>query len=344
MLALAERFIARGVRCDIVIAISKGQLLGRVPAGVRLVELGKRKTIHAVFALAKYLRKERPQVVLSTVFAANIAALMANIFSAHATRIVLREANQTALDLNDSGTIAKHLNRLALACLYQRAEAVIAVAESVAAGLILTGVVEKPRLHVIRNPAPCSLALRTSNTACADRPMILACGRLEPQKNHASLLRSFAKVQNSLDATLVILGEGSLLPSLQNEARELGIDSTVTFAGYVRNPHEWMRRASVFVHPSRFEGMSNVLIEALACGCPIVATDCPGGSREVLADGKYGTLVPVGDDAALTDAILQVLRGQVAFPDAGEHLRKFDIEHVTDAYLSVLFPTDRKEA
>lgn len=338
MLALAGRFVARGIRCDLVIAMNKGRLLDQVPPGVRLVPLGKSKTIKATFALASYLRRERPQALLSTIFPANSTALLARLLASRACRIVLREANQTEFDVASDNTARAHLNRLVLTWLYRRADAVVAVAENVGHGLIEARLVDKSRLHVIRNPAPAPRPPQAPDAASGARPLIVACGRLEPQKDHATLLRAFAKVRARVAAALLILGEGSLLPELQNQARELGIDESVTFAGYTHDPQDQMRKANLFVHPSRFEGMSNVLIEALACGCPIVATDCPGGTREVLADGKYGSLVPVGDETALADAMLRVLLGEVTFPDASEYLRQFNIEHVADAYLSVLFP------
>ena len=344
MLALIERFVARGVQCDLVIAIDQGQLLNQVPKEVRLVKLGKRKTIHAALALARYLRRERPQVLLSTIFSANLTALLASTLTTRPFRIVLREANQTEFDIQGGTGPLAWVNKHAATCLYRRADAVIAVAESVGQGLIKARLTKECHLHVIQNPVITNSVLQGSPVASSTIPTILACGRLAPQKDHATLLRAFVKVRSQVDATLVILGEGSLLSELQALACRLGISDTVMFAGFVRNPQDWIRKASLFVHPSRFEGMSNVLIEALACGCPIIATDCPGGTREVLADGRYGTLVPVGDEVALADAILGVLRGDTKFPDASEHLRQFDVERVTDAYLSVLFPPSREAA
>jgi len=338
MLALAERFVARGIRCDLVIAISKGALLDQIPEGVRLIKLGKRKTVHAVFALARYLRCERPQVMLSSIFAANIAALAASMLAAQPCRVVLREAAKTEFDIGNGTAIRAWLNHLAASRLYPRADATIAVAESVGRGLIRARLVNQTQLHVIRNPISTP---STSQEAFADRRaalLVLTCGRLESQKDHATLLRAFAQIHSRTNATLAILGEGSLLQVLQSQAHELGISNAVTFAGFVHNTRDWMRRADLFVLSSRFEGMSNVLIEALACGLPIVATDCPGGTREVLADGRFGTLVPVGDDLAMAVAIENILARKVTFPDATEHLKQFDIERITDLYLDVLFP------
>lgn len=337
MLTLAEYFVARGVQCDLVIAMNQGRLLGRVPPGVRLITLGKRKTLHAVFALARYLRHERPHSVLGTVFTANLTMLFAALFAPRSIRVIPREANQTEQDLGSGSFLQVRLNKLIAPLLYRRADAVIAVATSIVDGLATTRVASRSKVHVIRNPVLPSPATSTAQLT-RDPLLVLACGRLELQKDHATLLRAFAKVVEQRQARLVILGEGSEQANLQTLTEHLGLGTEVTLAGFSDAPQEWMRMATVLAHPSRFEGMSNVLIEAMANGCAIVATDCPGGSREVLDGGKYGSLVPVGDADAIARAIVQLLDGEISFPDNREHLEKFALDAVAEAYLSVLFP------
>lgn len=343
VLALARQFVAHGVQCDLVIAMSKGRLLGSVPEGIRLVMLQKNKTPHAAFALARYLRKERPQTLLSTIFTANLTALMAGLLAPRSIRVVVREANQTEHDLDTDSRLKSRLNQVLVPMLYRRADAVIAVATSLRDGLLRACIAPDTKISVIRNPV-LSSTMVGAMPACRDRQLILACGRLEPQKDHATLLRAFSRVVKQRHSRLVIVGEGSQLSQLRAQAAELGLGDAVTFAGFDPDPQLRMQQAAVLVHPSRFEGMSNVLIEAMANHCPIVATDCPGGSREVLVDGKYGTLVPVGDDKAIAEAILAILDGSVTFPDSSDHLRQFDLDRVTDAYLAVLFPHSQSAA
>lgn len=342
MLALAERFVARGVQCDLVIAINKGQLLDQIPEGVRMIKLGKKKTLASTFALANYLRRERPQVLLSTIFSANITAMLAAMMAPRTIRVALREADQTHIVIGGGKRIKTWANYIFGYFLYHRAYAVIAVSDSVKSSLIRTRLARQSAIHVIRNPASPATVVNESRVHASSLPLVLACGRLEAQKDYTTLLRAFTKVRKHCDARLAILGEGSLLETLQRQARDFGIDERVSFVGFSSDPQQWMYRSTVFVHSSRHEGMSNVLMEALTCGCAIVATDCPGGTREILADGKYGTLVPVGDDNAMATAIIDVLQGKMRFPNASEHLRKFDIEVVTDTYLKLLFPQDRK--
>ncbi|WP_018972778.1 glycosyltransferase [Rudaea cellulosilytica] len=337
MLALADRFVSRGLRCDLVIAIDKGQLLDCVPPGVRLIKLHKHKTLRAVFALARYLRCERPDALLATVFTANICALLAAMLALTDTRVVTCEASLTEFDMQSSKRWQTTANRLAAGLLYRRADEVIAISNGVRQSLLKNRLVAPSRVHVVHNPLPFFVS-PSERIRAKIKPLVLACGRLEPQKDHATLLRAFANARKHLDARLVVLGEGSLLQALQFQTKELDIEDDVTFIGFIPDPQRYMLEASAFVHTARYEGFGIVLLEALACGCPIIATDCPGGVREVLADGKYGTLVPVGDDQALAAAIEQILTGKVQFPDAGDYLRQFDIDRVAEKYLSVLFP------
>jgi glycosyltransferase involved in cell wall biosynthesis len=339
MLTLAESFVKRGLECDIVIAISQGELLGSVPEGVRLVELRKKKTIRALFTLVAYLKNERPTALLSTVFTANITALMANIMSRTGTRLVTCEASPTDIDMIAPTKLQTFLNRLAARILYRYADATIAVSGGVRDGLLGHNLIGSDRIHVIPNPAPSLQFGPGARGSVALSRTVLACGRLEPQKDHATLLRAFSKLKDITDLRLVILGDGSLRASLEELARQLGIAERVHFAGFDPNPYEQMRAASVFVHTARYEGFGVVLLEALACGCPIIAMDGPGGVREVLAGGKYGALLTVGDEISLANTIRAVLNDEMRFADPADHLQQFALNRVSEAYLALLLPS-----
>jgi glycosyltransferase involved in cell wall biosynthesis len=170
-------------------------------------------------------------------------------------------------------------------------------------------------------------------------PVLLGVGRLSAQKDFPTLLRAFARVRRLRPARLIILGEGKrpgYRPELLALARELGVGEDVQLPGFAENPYAYMARASVFVMSSAWEGLPSVLVEALACGCPVVSTDCPSGPREILQGGRYGRLVPVGDAEALAKAILATLDA----PPDGEMLRtrgaEFSVGASTQRYLDVL--------
>jgi glycosyltransferase involved in cell wall biosynthesis len=161
----------------------------------------------------------------------------------------------------------------------------------------------------------------------------LSVGRLDKLKNHPLLLRAFAQLRRRIECRLIVLGEGEQLEKLIAEARELGIADDVDFAGFSRNPMSFMRQADLFVLSSDFEGLSNVLIEAMAVGCPVVSTDAPHGPREVLQDGRLGRLVPVGDADGLARAMEETLRDPGDATLRRQWAKAFSVSASADQYL-----------
>jgi glycosyltransferase involved in cell wall biosynthesis len=159
-----------------------------------------------------------------------------------------------------------------------------------------------------------------------------------PQKDFSTLLKAFAHVQNKYPSRLLILGEGRERDKLQTLTSQLGIEEVVSFPGFAPNPYAFMSRASVFVLSSAWEGLPNALIEALACGCPVVSTNCPSGPQEILANGAFGTLVPVGDDKALAEAIIQTLEHPPNPDRLQARAAEFDIQMIAEQYLQALLP------
>jgi len=135
----------------------------------------------------------------------------------------------------------------------------------------------------------------------------LSIGRLTKAKNYSTLIEAFAKVRQQRDVRLAILGNGEERPSLEGLVRRLGLENDVWLPGFVDPPYPYLARASVFVQSSIWEGFPTVIVEALAFGVPVVSTDCPSGPREILENGRFGELVPVGDVEALADAIRRAL-------------------------------------
>ena len=158
-----------------------------------------------------------------------------------------------------------------------------------------------------------------------------------PQKDFSTLIRAFSRVRQNQPAHLVIIGEGRQRSELETLAQSLGIEKDVWMPGLSDNPYAFMSKASMLVLSSIYEGLPNVLIEALACGCPIVSTDCPSGPSEILLKGKYGTLVPMGDIPALAQAIHHTLDHPPNRNDLLVRAADFDIEKISRQYLGVLF-------
>jgi glycosyltransferase involved in cell wall biosynthesis len=212
-----------------------------------------------------------------------------------------------------AGVAQRHRRRLLprlMAHLYPRADAIVAVSEGVRQDLLGRFPLPPAAVHTIYNPVITPALLAARDAPLDDPwfvpgapPVLINVAQLRVQKDQATLLRAFARLRARQPARLLILGEGNLRPALEAMAGELGIAPDVRLAGFVTNPLAYLRRARVFVLSSAWEGLPTVLIEALACGCPVVSTDCPAGPAEILGDGRYGALTPVGDADALAGAM-----------------------------------------
>lgn len=355
-LLLSRRLAQRGMSVDVVVVRGEGPFRADVPEQCRLFVLDPPASrlpfvrdrrglwvAAAVPALARYLDSERPDAVLSTSTPANLTALAARARSRSTPAVVV------TVNLNLSGTTSRAgellgpLLRRSIAHQYSHADAVVAVSRGVAEDLRASGAIAEERLVQIDNPvdlervtARAAEPLPHAWLAADAPPLVLAVGKLKVQKDFPTLLRAFAAVHARRSAHLVILGEGDQRPRLEALVRELGLEDDVAMPGFAANPFAWMARASVFVLSSLFEGMSNVLLEALASGCPVVSTDCPSSPREILRDGDVGPLVPVGDDRALAGAIERVLDGPPSRDSLRARAADFGVDRAVEAYRRTL--------
>lgn len=346
IVTLANEFVRRGYVVDIVNSYYKEGYQKLLDPAVNVIVLNTRRRLLAAPHLARYLRQYRPQAMLATVN--TMAAVAARMLAHVPTRIVLREANTPRQELKHKSRSkrANLVRQLSLRWLYPRADAIVAVSKGVAHDIIQLVPKLASKLQVIYNPVITSQLLLQSNDPvehpwfrAGAPPVVLGVGRLVHQKGFDVLLKAFAQVRQSTEARLVILGEGELREALLQQAESLGVDSDCVLLGFDPNPFRYMRRASVFVLSSRYEGLPNVLIQAMACGCPVVSTNCPSGPDEILDGGKYGELVPVDDVDAMAAAIRRVLGGERrAVPD--EWLEQFRLEKVAERYLRVMLELD----
>jgi glycosyltransferase involved in cell wall biosynthesis len=225
---------------------------------------------------------------------------------------------------------------------YPWADGIVAVSQGVADDLAQQIGIPRERIQVILNPIVTPELQRKAKAPLehpwfspGQPPVVLAVGRLHPQKDYPTLLEAFAQVRQARPARLLILGEGGERSRLEALIHQLGLEEDVSLPGFVENPFAYMSHASVFVLSSRWEGLPTVLIEALYCGAPLVATDCPSGPREILANGQYGRLVPVSDVRALAKAVEVTLDGDTPSPPP-ESWRPFELKTVVDQYTRLM--------
>ncbi len=346
MLQLGAAFSARGHAVDLVVAVPGGPLEPRVPRGVRLIDLGARRSIQALPALARHLRRERPHAILSTLEHANILAVWAVKLARTSTRTVLREAS-VLLPRDQMRGLRPHVQRALMRRVYPMASAVVAVSKSVEDDLVTGLGLRRGHVRTIYNPVVEAGLEAKANEPLDDPwfepgqpPVILGVGRLSPEKDFATLIRAFAEVRAKRPARLVILGEGKERGALEALAKELGVAGDVRLPGYDVNPFRYMRRARVFVLSSLYEGLPGALIQAMACGCRVVGTDCPGGVGETIelasAPGA-GVIVPRRSPSRVAAAVLQLLEDAERGPERVVHrVEPFSERTSVDAYLDVL--------
>jgi len=340
--SLAAAVSERDVDVDIVVLEGGGALTARLAPGIRLIDLGTRRLSRSVGALRRHLADARPDAVIAApallaagvlrarrgapVPPAVVAAIHTNLTAAHRQLGVVR------------GRVVPPVLGRAL----RDADGIVAVSEGVASDASRAFRLPPGAVRVIPN----GFIDRdfTDRRAAAPAhpwfddggpPTILAVGRLVPQKDHRALVSAVARVRQTLECRLVIAGEGPGRATVEAAVRDEGLEGVVDLPGTIDNPLPLMARCAVFALSSRFEGLPVVLGEALACGAPIVATDCPYGPREILAGGEYGTLVPVGDVAALASAIGDLVRrGRRPIPEAAT--TRYQVGTVAEAYLRLV--------
>jgi len=343
MVNLARGFYDQGINVDLVLAKAEGPYLSEVPAGVRVIDLHSSRVLFSLPGLVRYLRRERPQSILSAMNHANIVAIWARKLARVQSRVVVTVHNTLSRATTNSSNFRVRLMPRLIRIFYPWADAVVAVSGGVAEDLAKTTGLPQERIRVIYNPIVTPELLEKAKKAVehpwfapGEPPVILSVGRLTKQKDYPTLIQAFALVRRKYPARLMILGEGEERAKLEALAQELALQDDISLPGFVDNPYAYMARSAVFVLSSAWEGFGNVLVEAMAVGTPVVATGCPSGPAEILEGGKWGKLVPVGDANAMAQAILSTLSGQEVKMDFQNRALKFTIERITKYYLEAL--------
>ena len=342
MLKLAVALARSGVALDLVLAKAEGPYMEDIPADLSVVDLDASRMIAALPRLAAYLSRSRPPVLLSSLDYANIVAVWACALSGTRPRLVLNEQNTLSRVARNAASRRGRLVPGLARRTYPRAAAITAVSNGVAVDLAKTIGIPRERIDVIHNPVVTPDLLARAAEPLDDEwfapgsdPVILAVGRLSPQKDYPTLLEAFAQVRRNRAARLLILGDGPLRPEIERQISSLGIEADARLPGFVENPFAYMRRCAVYAMSSRWEGLPTVLIEALASGARIVSTDCPSGPQEILDGGRFGRLVPVGDAAALARALADALDDDSPLPGP-ESWSPYELETIVEQYRRVL--------
>ena len=312
-LIIAEEFRRHGADVTLVLHRLRGQLLDQVPAGLRIVDLKSSRTLMDILRLVRFLRVEKPDILLSNVDLNNVAALLAKGIGFSPTKVVICQHNPLSSNFAACENWLYRYVGLSYRVLSPLISRAVAVSDGVARELREIAGLPKEQVLTINNPVmgPDFLA-RSAEVVDhpwfhqTHRPLFVTAGRLVVQKDHETLIRALAIHRQRFDSRLIILGNGPLQKSLSRLTEQLGLTASVDFLGFRANALPFIRRADAFILSSRCEGFGNVIVEALGCGTPVISSRCEHGPAEILDDGRYGMLVEPRNPEAFAAAMDQV--------------------------------------
>lgn len=344
---IANTLSERGHRVEMVLMAAIGELRAELSPAVTLVDLHCQRTRGVLWALMKYLRRARPAVVLANMWPLTVLTVLASRLTHAKTRVVVAEhTTWSHSELLDRGTLEWQISN-SMRMAFPWAEAIVTVSNGAADDLARFAKIRRDAIEVIYNPVV-GLPGASSGEPQVPRgwwfgehPRLLAVGTLKAIKDFGSLIQAIHALRHQSNARLLIVGEGQERPNLAALIREYRLEERVFLHGYVSDPRPFYARADLFVLSSLAEGFGNVIVEALAEGTPVVATDCPSGPREILENGKFGRLVPPANPAALAEAILDALRAPPNRPMLITRAQEFSISKAVDHYEKILFPACR---
>ncbi|AXF56520.1 glycosyltransferase [Salicibibacter kimchii] len=316
----------------------KGTYEQELADDVTFIKLDTKRLRKAIFPLAKVIRTEKPHIVFSTQFPdLNVAAILANLFSFTRAKSIVREADHFG------GSFRANTKLLITGLFYKFARQVISLSEGVKENLVRRYKIKPAHIQVIHNPIDVENIQEKMNEAidaehrdlfAPEENVIVTAGRLVAQKDQQTLLKAFAHVNTRMKSRLVILGEGPLQATLEQQAVELNIDTRVHFIGFQNNPYRYFHKADVFALSSKHEGFSHVIAEALATGTPVVSTDCRSGPAEVLNNGEFGSLCEVGNDEQMAGQIVEAMSfsGKERVEKGCKRAKDFDAGQIVAQY------------
>jgi glycosyltransferase involved in cell wall biosynthesis len=338
---LLKEMSKHNIPLDLVLATATGPYLKQVPESVRIINLESGRVAKALIPLSNYLKNTKPFALLSHQNYANVIAVLANKLARIQTQLVLVE--HITLSQSRTTSIVGNLVPIFMRLLYPQANAIVGVSKGVSSDLEIKLGLTAGHVKTIYNPVVDNILLDQAQERLIhpwfqanNPPIFIAVGRLSKQKDFTNLIQAFAIVRKQIQSRLIILGEGECRYELESLVKSLDLTKDIEMPGFVDNPYAYMSRASAFILSSLWEGLPTVLIEAMACGCPVISTDCPSGPREILEAEKYGILVPISDPTSLSAAMLKSLNSPSNRDKLIERAMFFSNKEATGKYLKLI--------
>lgn len=341
-LDLAREFAQAGYRVEFVLMQARGEFLEEAQNSFVVVDLQCSRARSLPLALIRYLRRRRPKALLAAMWPLTVIAPVAVMVSGHRCSVLISEHGMLSAQYRYWGYLHQILLRGSIAFGYRLAQHRVGVSSGLVDDMVGLAKMNVSHFHVIHNPVPQPSKVSDEAIKAVEKmwdgspgARILTVGSMKNVKNHPFLLRSFAKVTQK-NAQLMFVGDGQGRDELVALARELGVQDRVIFAGFHSDPTPFYLTADLFALSSDYEGFGNVIVEAMNCGTPVVSTDCPSGPAEILENGRYGRLAPVGDIDAMATALAATLEDPLEAEVLQRRAADFRPTNAARAYLNLL--------
>jgi glycosyltransferase involved in cell wall biosynthesis len=333
LVMLANNFEKKGFHVDLVVLSNSGPNFDNVNSGVNIVNLNKSRVLISISSLIRYFNSNKPNAILVTIHHISIAVIIAIILSKARSNVIIRQPNYLSKTIPQN-FFSEHYLKI-VRFFYNKANGIVAISNGVSSNLKNKGI---NKVTTIYNPVESDIIELASQRVNfkKTKPLIIGVGRLERQKNFEVLINAFAKVLESLDADLIILGDGPLKIDLENQVRALNINERVKFLGYLENPYPYIKKADVLALSSLWEGFGNVILESLALGTQVVSTDCPSGPSEILNNGEFGRLTLLNDSDDLAKKIIEAVKQPYDKKMLVKRSRDFAEDKISQQYLDIL--------
>lgn len=338
---LITSFSEKGYNIDLLLLKKEGPYLKDIPSNVNVIEFGSKKLIYSIPKLIKYLFLNKPDIIFTShIHFSTVVAFFSKIPSPQ-TSVIIRQPTM----LYPSQKKMNFLDLLRLKifrCSLNFVDKIVLSSNFMRDEFLKFSFSTSHKIFVVHNP----VNINNVKINCKEEinvlffdnnlPKIISVGRMTEVKDFSTLIKAFSIVRNKVPCNLIILGDGSLKPNLIELTKKLCIEDYVLMPGFVNNPHKYIAASDIFVSCSLWEGFPNVLVEAMACDVKIVATDCEGGTSEILESGKWGSLVPISNEFELANSIIESLQKPKS-TEASVRVNDFSVQKISDEYERIFF-------
>lgn len=348
---LASDWVNKGYSVEFVVMQKRKHHYGNgaldlVPASIHVISFEVRKIRNIIFPLSRYLANNKPDVILSAMWPLTSATVLSWVMSGRHGRLYLADHSYLTGAIVEDLKVNVYWLKFLICTTYFMADGVISVSKAAKDNICRLSGINESAIRVIYNPvvidsSRAHIYKQNKSKIWGDTEFcVLSVGTLKPEKDFKTLIKAFSLLSTYMSAKLIILGEGEERRNLEMLITDLGLQDCVSMPGYRLNPYSWYFTADMFVLSSRYEGFGNVIVEALGCGVPVVSTDCPGGPAEILDNGRYGKLIPVGNPDAMATAMEQSLLEKHDTFALTQRSKDFSVNKISKEYLEYLFPEE----